>query len=183
MNRTARACHFTRHSRNENTLPNARRCRTHVHAVYRLRGNACKAEAKQLAKKTPFKRYGKNTARGEASPSTCAAMVTAWLRQRRNTPAHDPCVGGIKGHTQPSRCSRVQRPCPPQPVGRRLMASTRFRTDPAISLWRQAHGFSSDSLQHQGFQDSQTCQLGGKQPETGASANGRGMSERTLLRT
>lgn len=32
-------------------------------------------------------RYGRNTAEGQASPSTCAAMVRAWPRQRRNSPS------------------------------------------------------------------------------------------------
>ena len=32
------------------------------------------------------RRYGETTARGEASSSTCAAMVRAWLRQRRIIP-------------------------------------------------------------------------------------------------
>ena len=32
------------------------------------------------------RRYGRKTARGEASSSICAAMVTAWLQQRRIIP-------------------------------------------------------------------------------------------------
>ncbi len=34
------------------------------------------------------RRYGETTARGEASSSTCAAMVRAWLRQRRIIPGN-----------------------------------------------------------------------------------------------
>ena len=34
------------------------------------------------------RRYGRRTARGEVSPSTCAAMVRAWLRQRRIIPGN-----------------------------------------------------------------------------------------------
>ena len=34
------------------------------------------------------RRYGETTARGEASSSTCAAMVRAWLRQRRIIPSN-----------------------------------------------------------------------------------------------
>ena len=34
------------------------------------------------------RRYGRRTARGEASFSTCAAMVRAWLRQRRIIPGN-----------------------------------------------------------------------------------------------
>ena len=34
------------------------------------------------------RRYGRRTARGEASYSTCAAMVRAWLRQRRIIPGN-----------------------------------------------------------------------------------------------
>ncbi len=34
------------------------------------------------------RRYGETTARGEASTSTCAAMVRAWLRQRRIIPGN-----------------------------------------------------------------------------------------------
>lgn len=108
----------------------------------------------------------------EARSSSYAAMVRAWLRQRRIIPAPDPIAGGINGHMQPSRCSRVQRPCPPPRRSKlrivRFRAGTkahslrcssssnhnrfaglrfeidegdlspvRFRTDPAISLWRQ----------------------------------------------
>ncbi len=34
------------------------------------------------------RRYGMKIARGEASSSTCAAMVRAWLRQRRIIPGN-----------------------------------------------------------------------------------------------
>ena len=34
------------------------------------------------------RRFGETTARGEASSSTCAAMVRAWLRQRRINPGN-----------------------------------------------------------------------------------------------
>ena len=34
------------------------------------------------------RRYGRRTARGEASSSACAAMVRAWLRQRRIIPGN-----------------------------------------------------------------------------------------------
>ena len=101
---------------NARMLPNASTRRTLVHAVDRLCGNACAAEAQTSECENAVWRYGRNTARGEASPSTCAAMVRAWPRQRRNTPAPDPIAGGINGHTQPLRCSRVQRPCPPLPA-------------------------------------------------------------------
>ena len=73
-------------------------------------------ETTNAERRNAGQRYGRNTARGEASPSSYAAMVRAWPRQRRNTPAPDPNAGGINGHTQPSRCSRVQRPCPPLPA-------------------------------------------------------------------
>ncbi len=56
------------------------------------------------------RRYGETTARGEASSSTCAAMVRAWLRQRRiipsnrsltrrdqRTPAAFPAAAGFSG--------------------------------------------------------------------------------------
>ena len=47
--------------------------------------------------------YGAPTARGEASSSTCAAMVRAWLRQRRIIPGKRPLTGGANGHRQPFR--------------------------------------------------------------------------------
>ena len=34
------------------------------------------------------RRYGRTTARGEASSSTCAAMVRAWLREHRIIPGN-----------------------------------------------------------------------------------------------
>lgn len=102
---------------NETMLPNAGTRRTLVHAVYRLCGNACAAEAQTSESENAVWRYGRNTARRQARSSSYAAMVRAWLRQRRNTPAPDPIAGGINGHTQSSRCSRVQRPCPPQSFG------------------------------------------------------------------
>lgn len=58
---------------------------------------------------TPVKRYGRNTARGEASPSTCAAMVTAWLRQRRSIPAPDPQPEGSTDTRSRCAAGRVQR--------------------------------------------------------------------------
>ena len=157
---------------NARMLPNAGTRRTLVHAVYRLCGNACAAEAQTSESENAVWRYGRNTARRQARSSSYAAMVRAWLRQRRNSPPFDPIAGGINGHTQPSRCSRVQRPCPPPRRSKlrivRFRAGTkahslrcssssnhnrfaglrfeidegdlslaRFRTDPAISLWRQ----------------------------------------------
>ena len=38
--------------------------------------------------KRAVRRYGETTARGEASSSTCAAMVRAWLRHRRIIPGN-----------------------------------------------------------------------------------------------
>ena len=101
---------------NETMLPNASTRRTLVHAVDRLCGNACAAEAQTSESENAVWRYGRNTARRQARSSSYAAMVRAWPRQRRNTPAPDPIAGGINGHTQPLRCSRVQRPCPPLPT-------------------------------------------------------------------
>ena len=101
---------------NARMLPNVSTRRTLVHAVYRLCGNACAAEAQTSECENAVWRYGRNTARRQARSSSCAAMVRAWPRQCRNIPAPDPNAGGSNGHTQPSRCSRVQRPCPPLPA-------------------------------------------------------------------
>ena len=42
------------------------------------------------------RRYGRRTARGEASFSTCAAMVRAWLRQRRIIPGIRPLIRRVQ---------------------------------------------------------------------------------------
>ena len=135
--------------------------------------------SESIRKETPVKRYGRNTARRQARSSSYAAMVRAWPRQRRIIPSTRSPAGGINGHTQPECCRpssavRVHRRLP----GRESFGSKRFRTDPAISLQRQVYGTAPEAMQHQGLRGPRSCRLGGKQPETGASANGRGMSER-----
>ena len=140
-------------------------------------------------------RYGRNTAEGQASPSTCAAMVRAWLRQRRNSPsARSQCRRdqGTRAAValQPSSAACVRRL-----VGAHfasfasllllfksqphhwVVIPMRFRTDLAISLQRQIYEPPSEVLQQQGFQGHQASCLGGKWPETDAFANGRGLSE------
>ena len=61
-----------------------------------------------------MKRYGRKTAQGVWQPPDLCAMVTAWLRQRRNTHPRS-AAGRIKRHSRlvagVTDRSRVQRQC------------------------------------------------------------------------
>ena len=61
-------------------------------------------------------RYGRNTARGEASPSTCAAMVRAWPRQRRNSSTRSQCRRDQRTHAADVLQAEFSGPCPPLPA-------------------------------------------------------------------
>ena len=119
-------------------------------------------------------RYGRNTARRQARSSSCAAMVRAWPRQRRNSSTRSHCRRDQRTCAaialQPSSAACVHRlvgakkashdaPLPSNPcrVARALMltkglsAPMRFLTDPAISLQRQSYGSSSEALRAKDF--------------------------------
>ena len=73
----------------------------------------------------------RNHRREEASFPTCAAMVTAWLRQRRDLTQSISGPGRSEYTRSPSDCSRVPRLVYTVALwGRSLSAPIRFRTDP-----------------------------------------------------
>ena len=90
------------------------------------------------------RRYGETTARGEASTSTCAAMVRAWLRQRRIIPGKRPLTGGANGHRQPFRLQPSSAAwCPPFRRSKRCI--DRFRASAKARSVR-CSSFKSQSL-------------------------------------
>lgn len=73
----------------------------------------------------------RNHRREEASFPTCAAMVTAWLRQRRDLTQSISGPGRSEYTRSPSDCSRVPRLVYTVALwGRSFSAPIRFRTDP-----------------------------------------------------
>ncbi len=76
--------------------------------------------------KRAVRRYGETTARGEASSSTCAAMVRAWLRQRRIIPGKRSPTRRDNRHRQPFRLQPSSAAwCPP--YRRSKLRIVRFR--------------------------------------------------------
>ena len=176
---------------NARMLPSASTRRTLVHAVDRLCGNACAAEAQTSECENAVWRYGRNTARGrmtargrqECPPRDVFSRQGAFPQQysvyckgkerriEETNPAgtdadHAAVIRGkvfvLRSHGESmapaaqeypstrSHCRRDQRTHAAvalQPSsaavstvarqGRSLLAPKRFRTDPAISLWRQ----------------------------------------------
>ena len=76
--------------------------------------------------KRAVRRYDETTARGEASSSTCAAMVRAWLRQRRIIPGNQSLTRRDNRHRQPFRLQPSSAAwCPP--YRRSKLRIVRFR--------------------------------------------------------
>ena len=101
-------------------------------------------EKAALTVRKAVRRYGETTARGEASTSTCAAMVRAWLRQRRIIPGKRPLTGGANGHRQPFRLQPSSAAwCPPFRRSKRRI--DRFRASAKARSVR-CSSFKSQSL-------------------------------------
>ena len=90
------------------------------------------------------RRYGETTARGEASSSTCAAMVRAWLRQRRIIPGNQSLTRRDNRHRQPFRLQPSSAAwCPPFRRSKRRI--DRFRASAKARSVR-CSSFKSQSL-------------------------------------